>query len=60
MVGSRLRQLPEISNAQRRNFDNDRKIYIDSLKAWYTGEVVNSTPNGYGELKFDSGDFLEG
>lgn len=59
-VRSQLSQLPDISSLKRKNFDISERIYIDSLKANYCGDMTNGRPDGFGALEFDNGDYLEG
>ena len=49
-VKLRLSQLPDISRLRKGGFEDEKKMYIDSLKAQYYGEVSNNQPNGYGAL----------
>lgn len=49
-VKLRLSQLPDISRLKRASFDEDKKVYIDSLQAYYYGEISNNQPNGFGAL----------
>ncbi len=48
LVKSRLSQLSDLSYLKRRNYDDDKRVYIDSLKGYFNGQIFNSQPNGFG------------
>lgn len=52
--------MPDISRLKKGNYEDDQRIYMDSLKAEYYGEVERGKPNGFGALEFENGDYLEG
>ena len=51
-IKMRLSQLPDISRLKKGNYEDDQRIYMDTLKAEYYGEVESGKPNGFGALEF--------
>jgi hypothetical protein len=51
-VKSRLSQLSDLSQFKKRNYQDDQKIYLSNLKAYYYGELEAGQPNGLGSIEF--------
>ena len=50
LVRSKLSQLSDLSFQKRVNYGDDQKIYLNDLKGYYYGQLVNRIPNGFGSV----------
>ncbi len=61
-VKSRLQKLPLLESAIVKDQSIPvEEVYLEKINGTYKGQVTGyAVPNGYGQLFFDNGDYLEG